>query len=232
MNDERAALLDLYRPLRLTDVRDGLDSLMLHGIGSMDAAIRPLWRTRACGIAKTARYVPYDGPPGEVTQDRYFEWASRYYAEVCPYPFMDDLEPGDFVVIDQGGLDVGLMGSNNTLVGLTKGAAGYVIDGGIRDTNEVIQQRVPVWSRNVAKPMPQLRLKFDAKDVPVRVGGLTVNPGDVVVADGDGVVVVPRGRAAAVAKYAKEERRRDMEGRRKLFEKLGKPLDDSFVDLD
>lgn len=229
--DERAELLELYRHIRLCDARDGLDSVMLHFTGSMHPDIRPLWRTRAFGIARTARYLPYEGPPIDIPQERYLDWASKYYGEVATYPWMADIQAGDFVVIDQSGLDVGLMGSNNCLAGIKAGAAGYVIDGGIRDTDELIMEKAPAWSRTIAKCMPQLRLRFDAKDVPVEVGGVTVYPGDMVVADGDGVVVVPKEKARAVAKYALEERNRDMVARRKLYEQLGLPIDDSFVNL-
>jgi regulator of RNase E activity RraA len=75
--------------------------------------------------------------------------------------------------------------------------------------------------------MVQGRLRFDAKDVPVSVGGVTVHPGDIVVADGDGVIVVPRAMARDVAKYGGEEHTRDKVVRRKLYEALGRPLDDS-----
>lgn len=229
--DQRAELLALYKELRLADVRDGLDSVMRHFSGSMDADVRPVWRTRAYGIARTVRYLPYEGPPINIPQEEYLDWASRYYAEICSYPWMEDIQAGDFIVIDQSGQDVGLMGSNNTLAGVKAGAAGYVIDGGIRDTDEVILQKVPVWSRTIAKCMPQLRLRYDAKDIPVEVGGVLVHPGDLVVADGDGVVVVPQAQARAVAKYAAEERGRDMEARRKLYAALELPLDGSFVSL-
>jgi regulator of RNase E activity RraA len=59
------------------------------------------------------------------------------------------------------------------------------------------------------------------------IGGVTVLPGDVVVADGDGVIVVPRGVAAEVAGYAREVLDGDKEGRRRLYEQLNIPLDDS-----
>ncbi len=229
--NERKELLDLFRHVRVADARDGLDSVMLHFTGSMAREIRPLWRTRAYGIARTARYLPYEGPPVNVSRERYFDWAGEYYGKICTYPWMEDIEPGDLIVIDQGGLDVGLMGSNNTLSGVKAGATGYVIDGGIRDTDEVILEKIPVWSRGIAKCMPQLRLRFDAKDIPVEVGGVLVHPGDVVVADGDGVVVVPLDKARDVAKTALEERARDMAGRKKLYEALGLAADGSFTDL-
>ena len=58
---ERKELLDLFSDLRVADVRDGMDWMMQHHQGSMWPSIRPLWRTRAVGIARTARYLPYKG---------------------------------------------------------------------------------------------------------------------------------------------------------------------------
>jgi len=230
--DERQHLLSLYRELRVADVRDGMDWMMLHGTGSMSPTIRPLWRTRAVGIARTARYLPYEEPVPTMSPQDYDEWSSRYYKEVCPYPWMEEIEEGDFCVIDQSGVDAGLMGSNNTLVGLRRGARGYVTNGGVRDTDEIIIQKVPFWSAFCSQSMVQGRLRFDAKDIPVRVGGVTVHPGDVVVADGDGVIVVPRKMAADVAKYARVQLVADKAGRRKHYEALGMELDETVLDAE
>jgi len=225
--DDRQELLKLYDGLRVADVRDGLDTVMLHHIGTMAPEIRPLWRTRAYGFARTGRYVPYDGPNLDVAPEKYWEWVGWYYKEVCPYPFADGIQPGDFVVLDLSGLIVGLIGSNNTL-GMTKaGMRGMVTNGGIRDTDEVILQRIPCWCVAPAQSMPQLRLKYESHEKPVSVGGVTVNPGDMVVADGDGVIVVPRDAARDVARWAREESDRDRKGRRKLYEDLGLPTDET-----
>lgn len=227
---ERDDLLGMYADLRVADVRDGLDTMMRHAIGSMDPAIRPLWRTRACGIARTCRYVPYDGSVPTMPPDQYWEWVGWYYKEVCSYPWMQNIQPGDFIVIDQSGVNAGLMGSNNSLAGVKAGARGYVTNGGVRDTDELILQKIPFWSAMCSQSMVQGRLKFDAKDVPVSVGGVLVHPGDVVVADGDGVIVVPRTLATDVARYAAAEHKRDKAGRRKLYQDLGMELDDSVKD--
>lgn len=224
---ERAELLALYAELRVADVRDGLDTLGLHHWGTVHHSIRPLWRTRACGLAKTARHLPYDGGLPALTGDDYWKWSGEYYAKVNPYPWMDSIAPGDFVVIDQSGVDVGLMGSNNSLAGVKSGARGYVSNGGVRDTDELILQKIPFWSPFVSQKMVQGRLRYDAHDVPVAVGGVTVHPGDMVVADGDGVIVVPRAHARAVAKWGNEERVRDRAVRKKLYQDLGRPLDGS-----
>jgi regulator of RNase E activity RraA len=227
MTDERAELLAMFDGLRVTDVRDGMDYNMLHHQGSMSPSIRPLWRTRVVGIAKTARYLPYGEPVPHLTPDEYLEWVRWYYREICPYPWRDSLQPGDFVVLDQSRLDAGLMGSNNSLNFTKSGVVGFVTNGGVRDTDELILQKIPFWSAFVSQSMVQGRVQYDAHDIPVEVGGVRVHPGDVVVADGDGVIVVPRDKARDVAKYARRELTKDKQGRRKLYEALGMALDDS-----
>jgi regulator of RNase E activity RraA len=226
---EREELLALYRDLRVADVRDGMDWNGMHAYGSMSPQIRPLWRTRAVGIARTARYVPYEGPIPHMSPQEYTEWSSRYYREVCTYPWMAEIEAGDFIVIDQSGVDAGLMGSNNSLGGVRNGARGYVTNGGVRDTDEVILERIPFWSRMVSQSMVQGRLRFDAHGIPVQVGGVQVCPGDIVVADGDGVIVVPRKLARDVAHYAQRELTNDKAGRRRLYEALDMELDETVI---
>jgi regulator of RNase E activity RraA len=225
--DDRGEILELYARLRVADVRDGMDTLCMHSAGSMSPDIRPLWRTRACGIARTARYVAFEGSVPELAPEAYWDWVRGYYREVCPYPWQKELQPGDFVVIDQSGLCVGLMGSANTLGCVRRGANGFVTNGGVRDTDEVILQKVPFWSATCAQTMVQGRLRYASQDEPVEVGGVLVHPGDVVVADGDGVLVVPRAAALEVGRHAQAERRRDMAGRRRHYEALGLPLDET-----
>lgn len=224
---ENREVLDLYEGLRVADVRDGMDWELRHHAGSMSPSIRPVYRTRVTGIARTARYLPYRGGVPPKTSDEYGEWSSWYYGNICTYPWMEDIEDGDFCVIDQSGVDSGLLGSNNALGGRKRGARGYVTNGGVRDTDELIVEKVPVWSAFVSQSMVQARLQFDAKDVPVAVGGVTVNPGDVVVADGDGVIVVPREIAREVAGHARRELTGDKAGRRRLYIDLGMDLDDT-----
>jgi regulator of RNase E activity RraA len=225
--DERNELLELYKDLRVADVRDGMDWMMMHHRGSMSPDIRPLFRTRASGIARTARYLPYQETVPKMPPEEYTEWVGWYYKNICTYPWMKEIRPGDFCVIDQSGVDVGLLGSNNSLGGVRNGARGYVTNGGVRDTDELILQKVPFWSKFISQSMVQGRVQFDAMDVPVSVGGVAVFPGDVIVADGDGVIVVPRKIAADVAKWARRELERDKPSRRKLYEQLGMELDDT-----
>ena len=227
--DERQELLELFEGLRVADVRDGLDWLLMHDYGSMSPDVRPLFRARAYGIARTARYLPYEGPIPRLTPEEYTEWSNWYYREVCTYPWIEEIEAGDFVVIDQSGVDAGLMGSNNALAGFRNGARGYVTNGGVRDTDELIIQKIPFWSIFISQKMVQGRLRFEGKDVPVSVGGVLVQPGDVVVADGDGVIVVPRGLAREVARHARRELTQDKAARRRLYEQVGLELDETVL---
>jgi len=216
--DEREELLALYNDLRVADVRDGMDWNMLHAYGSMRVDIRPLWRTRAVGIARTARYLPYTGEIPRMTPEEYTEWQGWYYNNVCTYPWVGEIEPGDFVIIDQSEVNVGLCGSNNTLDCLKRG---------VRDTDEIILQKIPFWSKFCSQGMVQGRVQYDAHNVPVNVSGVTVFPGDIIVADGDGVIVVPLAQARSVAKYAHREMANDKQARRQKYTDLGIPLDDT-----
>ena len=229
-DQQRSELLELFGGLRVADVRDGMDTMMMHRVGSVCPEIRPVWRTRAFGIARTARYVPYEGAVPEKSPEEYWQWVGWYYKDVCPNPWTGDIRPGDFIVIDQSGVDAGLMGSNNTMGCVARGAHGFVTNGGVRDTDEIILQKVPFWSRLVSQSMVHGKLRFEAKDVPVEVGGVAVHPGDVVVADGDGVIVVPSRIAREVAEHAHAEHKRDIAGRRKLYEKLGLEPDETVAD--
>lgn len=224
---ENQELLKLFEGLRVADVRDGLDYLLLHFNYSIPYTIKPLFRIRVIGIAKTVRYLPYSGEIPKMSPKEYAEWMGYYYNNICTYPWLDTIKKGDFIVIDQSSVDAGLMGSNNSLLGFTKGAVGYLTNGGPRDTDELILQKIPFWCKFVSQKTVIGRLQFDAMDIPINIEGITVNPGDIVVADGDGVVIVPREKAFEVAMYARKELEMDKEGRRKLYDIMGWKYDET-----
>lgn len=226
--EERQEMLQAYENLRVTDVCDGMDWMMHFDLGLVDSAIRPLWRTRVCGIAKTVRYVPTRTRIPTMSPEEYDKYSANWYATICRYPFGDLIEPGDILVFDCDGLDVGLLGSNNTLDYKNKGAVAMVTDGGVRDTDEVILEKVPVWSRHISRTMVQGRLEFADMMQPITCGGVPVHPGDMVVADGDGVIVVPRKIALDVAKWARREHDSDNIARRKLYERAGLEEDETL----
>ncbi|MBN1313018.1 MAG: RraA family protein [Anaerolineae bacterium] len=227
-DQKREELLAAYADLRVCDVRDAMDALGYFHYGSLDARIRPLWRTRAYGLARTARYLPYTGPVPRMSAKEYREkWSGIYYHEICTYPWCDDVEEGDFIVIDQSGLNVGLMGSDNSFGCFNAGARGFVSNGGVRDTDELLLQKIPFWSRYIGQTMVQVRLQFEAKNIPIAVGRVQVRPDDMVVADGDGVIVVPQEIALEAAEWAHEEHESDKKARRKHYLKAGMELDDT-----
>ncbi|MGQ9591178.1 MAG: RraA family protein [Planctomycetota bacterium] len=232
---EDAKILAEFRGLRVADVVDALDKAGLQGIGVMSPEIRALWKDAArfshrfAGIAVTARYVPTQEPPaGSMAPDDYDRWASRWYASRSPEPFVPLVRPGTALVIeDAPDADAGTIGSNNILSWKLRGCAGVVTSAAARDLDEIEAERVPLYFRRPGRGIRPGRNEIESVNRPVVCGGVLVVPGDVVVADGDGVVVVPRARAEEVARHAREILEGDKASRRALYRKLGIPEDDS-----
>ena len=136
------------------------------------------------------------------------------------------LRPGSAIIIDGGeDGDTGTIGSNNILLWKLKGARGVVTSGGARDTDEVMKEKVPLYYRRPGRGIRPGRNELESVNRPIMCGGVLVRPGDVVVADGDGVAVVPREHAEAVARAAREILDSDKTGRRGLYRELGMPSD-------
>ncbi len=231
--DERQEVLGLFNGLRVTDVCDGMDAVGLQDVGLMDREIRPLWRDidsfshRAYGIAHTLRFVPTNKrAPVFDTVEEYRKFRGEWYGKLAQGPRSAEIHAGDFLVIDAAGVkDCGYIGSANSLDWMAAGIVGAVTNGGARDTDEIIKQGFPVYCPGVWRGIRPGRLELESTMQPVTVGGVFVRPGDVVVADGDGVIVVPYDRAKDVAAYARTVHEGDSAGRRKLYEKLGLPMD-------
>ena len=224
-------LLELYSGLRVADVSDGMDMAGLRDVGLMDPDIEALWKDidsfshRFCGIAVTVRYVPTNRKvPSFQTPEEFREWEGHWYGEISPEPFTAFLKKGSVIVIDnQGDGDTGSTGSANILSWKEKGAVGLVSAGGVRDTDEIIKQGNPVYMdlSKRGRGIRPGRNEIESVQRPVVVGSVLVNPGDVIVADGDGVIVVPREQAVKVAEMAHIIMEKDKAARKNLFEKLG-----------
>jgi regulator of RNase E activity RraA len=230
---ERNEVLRLFAGRRVTDVCDGMDAAGLQDVGLMDRQIRPLWRDteafapRVCGIAHTVRFVPTNkrAPVFEGAAD-FNRWKGQWYSALAQGPRSKEIRDGDVLVIDAAGVvDCGFIGSHNSLQWMAAGVRGAVTNGGARDTDEIIKQGFPVYCPGVSRGIRPGRLELESTNRAVTVGGVFVTPGDVVVADGDGVIVVPWEHARAVAEYAAAVQAGDSAGRRQLYEKLGLPLD-------
>lgn len=229
------AVLALFKGLRVADVVDGMDAVGLVDTGTMDPEIHALWRDTAnyahrfVGLAVTARYVPTQRPTAGVrTVEAYDAWAGDWYDKLSTESFAALIRPGTALVIDEAPLaDVGSIGSYNILEWQSLGCVGVVTDGTARDSDEIITQKVPLYMRKAGRGIRPGRNELESVNRPVVCGGVLVVPGDVVVADGDGVVVVPRAQAEAVAKYARKIMDGDKEGRRELYKKVGLKPDPS-----
>jgi len=232
-DDQR--VLALFAGLRVADVCDGMDAVGLPNTGLMEPEIRPLWRDvehythRFAGIAVTARYVPTQQPaPGRLSADDYDRWAGAWYRDRSSEPFAPLLRKGSALVIEEAGdTDVGSIGSNNIMAWKVRGCVGVVTSATARDTDEIATEKMPLYFKQPGRGIRPGRNEIESVNRPIVCGGVTVRPGDVIVADGDGVIVVPRAQAEAVASYARKILEGDKAGRRKLYERLGLPLDDS-----
>lgn len=228
-------LVKKYEGLRLTDVVDAMQAIGLQDIGSMHHDIKPLWRDqtpalshRIYGVAVTAHYVPTNMRMAEMPLDEFRKWHSHWYQNYAPEAFTRIIRPGTVVVIDAHGTgNVGFIGSNNALRWKSLGMAGVVTNAGARDTDEIILEKIPVYCAYVSHGTRPGRIETASINKPVSVGGALVRPGDMIVADGDGVVAVPREHAERVAEIAWEVAKGDKEGRRKLYQKMDMPLDET-----
>jgi regulator of RNase E activity RraA len=234
--EEDRQLLELYEGLRVADVSDGMDAAGLPNVGLMDPAIHPLWKDaknfshRFVGIAVTARYVPTNRPmAGKRSTESFDAWVGDWYEKLSPEPFDALLRPGSALVLDDvSSVDVGSIGSYNILAWKQRGMVGVVTNATARDTDEIETEGVPLYFRGVGRGIRPGRNQIESVNRPVVCGGVLVVPGDVVVADGDGVVVVPRAVADDVARYARQILDADKAGRRELYRELGLPEDPSI----
>ena len=237
----RKEILEVYKDLRLTDVLDGMDLIGLQDIGLMNKDIRPLWRDvekfshRVVGFAITVRHVPTDVRVGQNSfpdLDGFKKFKSEQYKR-APDAWLSTAKPGDIVVIDAGGIDeCGFIGSNNSLGWAEKGVVGVVTNGGARDTDEIVKvKKISVYCKNghSSRGVRPGRLIAESYNFPISCAGALVFPGDLIVADGDGVIVVPRKHALTVGKLARQINIGDEKSRANRFKRLGIEPDETVI---
>jgi regulator of RNase E activity RraA len=220
--------LATFRTVRTSDVTDALDSMGLQQRYELDPEMRPLYPgIRFAGIAHTMEY--------DISVDKLEPMSYEHFDEYQYKPGPEGLwheagpygAPDEVLVIDAKRTQAGILGSNNTLQARVKGTVGFVMDGTCRDSYECIIQETPVFCtvRSPAHPMGRLQVISDNQ--PIVCAGVPVNPGDVVIADDDGVVVVPQDIADEVARRAYLIQEKDRPSRRSAYEALGLPLDET-----
>ena len=229
-------ILKLFEGIRVADASDGMDKVGLHGIGLVSPKVMPLWKDtegfthRIAGIAVTARYVPTQKPPaGKMAPETFDEWEGQFYTKYSSEPFVDLVRKGTVLVIDDAeDADVGSIGSYNILDWVSRGCLGVVTDGCARDTDEIILEKIPLYFLGPGRGIRPGRNEIESVNRPVVIGGVLVMPGDVILADGDGVIVIPREHAEKVALYAREVIEKDKAARRELYKSLGLKEDKSI----
>jgi regulator of RNase E activity RraA len=218
---ENQRVLALFDGLRVADVSDGMDMAGLTDVGTVNSEIHALWTDtenfthRIIGIAVTARYVPTNKRIARIDQKTINQW----YQTITTEAFQQMLFPGSILMIDA--MEDGesrSIGSSNIQAWQKRGMLGVVTSGGLADTDEIIHNKVPAYFRRLARGIRPGRNELESVNRPVTIGGVLVRPGDVVVADGDGVIVVPREQAEEVATFARTFL--DNVGKRRYEERL------------
>lgn len=139
--------------------------------GFMDSAIRPVWRDiRLCGIAVTCRMPGFD-----TTANR---------------AVIDSAQEGDVIVIEQGDDKTAAIGGGAGLLAIVKGVAGLICDGAVTDTMEFEDLKWPVYSRTVSGLVGRKIQMYGEVNTTVSCGNVPVSPGDLIVGDDDGIVVI------------------------------------------
>jgi 4-hydroxy-4-methyl-2-oxoglutarate aldolase len=186
---------NLFQKLSPTTLAD-----VLTRANVMDSGLRPLWQgmPRIAGPAFTVRC-----PAG----DNLMLHAAIYRAPA-----------GSVIVVESADDDYAVAGGNVCAVAQKRGIAGFVIDGVIRDLAEVRESKFPVFARGVI-PIPGGKNQIDTLNGPIRCGGVQVSPGDMVIADEEGIVVVPSSRIDEIGTKAQVRAEKDAAETLEIWEK-------------
>lgn len=185
INLEDAGVRKRFEGLTASQVSDVMDRF-----GVLDSAVRPVWH----GASFVGRAVTVMTAAGD----------NKVIHDVIP-----TLQDGDVLVVNgQGYTNRALIGELMAERGQRRGCVAYVIDGAVRDVDEIAALQFPVYARG-ATPAGPYRNGPGTVGVPVAVGGVVVSPGDWIIGDSDGVAVVPQNDLEEVLTRA--EKKRDQE---------------------
>ncbi len=104
---------------------------------------------------------------------------------------------GSIIVAQSNTMDYAVIGGNVTLIAQKRGIKGFIIDGLVRDIGEIRECQMPVFGRGVI-PMPGGKKNAVPVNIPIKAGGIEVNPGDIIVADEEGIAVIPKDKAEEI----------------------------------
>lgn len=182
-----------FQKTTVASVSDAVDQIVGRR-GYMSHEMRPMIAGQVVGRAATAVVRP--APPEQATP----ALAVKHSVEM-----IDSAKEGEVgVIVVEQGLDVAAIGGLMGTAAKARGMAGMILDGGVRDLAELRALGLPTYARSVVPSTAVGRFASAAKQVPVECAGVTVKPGDIIVAGEDGVVCIPQERAAEVLKRAQE----------------------------
>jgi len=222
-------LVERYKKVRVADVVDSLDRFGFHDKILVSSAIKPLYPgIRMAGSALTVKVLRVQEKIPSMSPAEYDRYAGNWYSKRANYDcFMKHVDRGTVLIVDLDGyVDVGFWGSMIALSAKEKGVEGIVLDGGCRDTWEIRQLRLPVFCRGIGRTevIGRVEVKPENVNIPIEIGGAAVNPGDVIVGDDDGVVVVPGKIASEVLERAERQLSLDRKAQKPYLDKMGLTL--------
>jgi 4-hydroxy-4-methyl-2-oxoglutarate aldolase len=182
----REPIVERLLKLDTCAVSDGMDRLGLMGA---TYGVRPMWPCpKIVGRAVTMKIKP-------VGLDK-----AKQHLGTLP---IDAAQPGDVIVIDNGGRpDTSCWGGLLALAAKTKGISGVVIDGACRDIDESRDVGFPVYARGAVPMTARGRVMQETYNQEIEFAGVQVHPGDLVIADGSGVVIIPRSKEEEIVREA------------------------------
>jgi regulator of RNase E activity RraA len=189
-SDDSAALLDGFRHVEAASVSDALEQLTGHKM-YMSHHMRPIFPTKFAGFAVTVLLKKESNHDPEAL--------SGMLAAI------DSGAPNSvYVMVVEDGADIAGMGGWMGTAMSARNFSGAVIDGGVRDVAYLQKIGFPVYALGIVPSTSVTHYRFAGANVPVTCDGVPVNAADIIVADADGVVVVPRNSAPQVLKLAQE----------------------------
>lgn len=182
-----------FRKTTVASVSDAMDQVTGQR-GFLSHKIRPVVAGQIVGRAITS--LVRAAPPDKATP----QLAVKHSTEM-----IDNSKPGEVgVIVMEKGLDVAAIGGLMGTAAKARGMEGMILDGGVRDVAELRALNLPVYAASVTPATAVSRWASVAANVPVLCGDVIINPGDIIVASEDGIVAVPKDRAADVLKRAQE----------------------------
>ncbi|MDH3667974.1 MAG: hypothetical protein OEN23_13695 [Paracoccaceae bacterium] len=180
-------ILGLLQELNTPTLANALEDL---GLEAVITGLSPAGTDMRC-VGRAVTVLEMTGPKGA------FPASDFRVGEM-----IDAAGPGDVVVVANGGAPISTWGGTASYAAHLKGIDGLIVDGGIRDREEICEIGFPAFARHMVPTTGKTRIRVEAIGVQVTLSGIRVDPGDAIVADGIGIVAIPAAHAAEVADMA------------------------------